>query len=140
MTFGEVGQLSSLATFGQDVTTLFAHRDIRPRQLAVHINTQLLAIFKEASGRACCPTPGAVRCRDADQFDRGWVLIAKDGKLLGIELDANRFGTHSLRRTKATLNLPTDWAICGRSNSYSATRRSRAPFVTSASRSMTPSK
>jgi integrase len=57
--------------------------------------------------------------------------------IAGIGLDPNLFGTHSLRRTKATL-IYRALVTCGRCSSCSATPRSKAPPDTSASRSMTP--
>ena len=50
-----------------------------------------------------------------------------------VGLDPRKFATHSMRRTKATL-IYRRTGICERSSSYSATRGSKAPYATSASR------
>jgi len=97
----------------------------------------------------------AVDCRKPGQFlfagrgDKGGLTMRQYARLVqewvaSIGLDPARFGTHSLRRTKAvliyrrtgdlrTVQLRTV-QLC------SDIRRSKAPFDTSASRSMTRSK
>ena len=78
---------------------------------------------------------GFARCMTTRQYAR---LLSE--WLASIGLDPKLFGTHSLRRTKATLiyrrtgNLRAE--PC---SSYSATPRSKAPSDTSALRSMMPS-
>ncbi len=56
-----------------------------------------------------------------------------------IGLDPAKFGTHSLRRTKAVLIYRRP-AICGQSSFCLDIPRSKAPSATSASKSMTPSR
>ena len=71
--------------------------------------------------------------------DHAAVYPARGEWVASIGLDASKFGTHSLRRTKAVLIYRWTGNLRG-PNSCSGTRRSRATFATSASRSMTPSK
>jgi integrase len=75
---------------------------------------------------------GQGRCMSTRQYARlvsAWIA--------SIGLDPNLFGTHSLRRTKATLITGAP-ATCGPCSFCSAIPRSKAPSDTSASRSMTP--
>ena len=72
---------------------------------------------------------GQGQCMTTRQYAR---LVSE--WIASIGLDPLLFGTHSLRRTKATL-IYRERETCGPSRSCSATRKSRAPCVTLASRS-----
>ena len=79
--FALVRQVASLAPAKDDDIVV----PIKP----THVNTELLAIFKEASGNSgvvqqLAPLTSVTLVKS----EKGWVLIAKDGKLLGYVQEA----------------------------------------------------